>query len=80
VQLFAEIVDDILVGIEMFDIELFAAHLSDWKSRVYEIGREGTSLIFFIIFRNQVHGDRVRQEVQRAGEDAPKLQEVLRSL
>ena len=39
VQLFAEIVDDILVGIEMFDIELFAAHLSDWKSRVYEVGK-----------------------------------------
>jgi hypothetical protein len=38
VQLFAEIADDGVVGIEMFDLEMFTAYLNDWRVRVCEIG------------------------------------------
>jgi hypothetical protein len=37
-HLFGSIEKNILTGIEQFDIELFAAHLDDWRVRVCEIG------------------------------------------
>ena len=37
-HLFGSIDAKNLIGIEQFDIELFAAHLDDWRVRVCEIG------------------------------------------
>jgi hypothetical protein len=43
-QLFAEMADDVLVGIEMFDIELFAAYVDDWRVRVCDIGQNTSAV------------------------------------
>ena len=37
-RLFGGISDETVAGIKKFDIELFAAHLDDWRMRVCEIG------------------------------------------
>jgi hypothetical protein len=78
-QLFAEISDDVLVGIEMFDIEMFSAHIEDWKTRVYEIGSHGdfiTESIFVEIKSTTPEFEKKYKELTKIRQNYKKSSEV----
>mmetsp|Transcript_20983 Transcript_20983/g.39063 ORF Transcript_20983/g.39063 Transcript_20983/m.39063 type:complete len:446 (-) Transcript_20983:151-1488(-) len=64
-QLFGEIEDKILLGVEQFDIELFAAHLDDWRVRVCEIEIQSNSPDFSKSYKDLV---KARTNLKKAGE------------
>eukprot|EP00602_Paraphysomonas_sp_CaronLab_P002074 CAMPEP_0185023812 /NCGR_PEP_ID=MMETSP1103-20130426/6432_1 /TAXON_ID=36769 /ORGANISM="Paraphysomonas bandaiensis, Strain Caron Lab Isolate" /LENGTH=425 /DNA_ID=CAMNT_0027556569 /DNA_START=33 /DNA_END=1310 /DNA_ORIENTATION=+ len=72
-QLFAEIPDDVVVGIEMFDIELFAAYLDDWRTRVCDIEVRSTTPEFDKRYKELV---KLRLNFKKATESYEKKIEM----